>query len=1043
MRLSDVSVQRPVLAMVIASLIVAFGLLALSRLPLQEYPTIDPPVVSIRTSYSGASADVVETRITQVLEERIAGIAGIEVISSTSQDGSSSINIEFSLSTDIDAAANDVRDRISGAADNLPDEADPPEVRKEDTSSETVMWLMLAGDGYTTAELTDYAERYLTDSFSVQEGVSSVRVGGSREYAMRVWLDSDALAARGLTVGDVEDVLRAENVELPGGSVESVDRQFVVRLPRSFSTPEDFRELVLDRGDNDYLVRLADVARVELGTVEERSLFRGNGKTVVGLGIIKQSNANVMALSKAVRAEMERLSPRLPEGMTLSLNHDSSTFVAKSIQEVVSTLIIAIGLVVVSIFIFLGNIRTTLIPAITVPITLVGTFAGLAALGFSINLLTLLALVLAIGLVVDDAIIMLENIHRRMQLYGETPLVAAFRGARQLAFAVLATSLVLIAVFVPLSFVQGDIGKLFTEFALTLSTAVAISTLLALTLTPMMASRILSPSMHEGRIAHWVDSGLKHAQGVYRGLLEKVLKLRWLVAVAFIALLGGVAWLYPQLPAEYTPREDRGTFFVIVNGPPGATFSWMEDYMDEVEARIMPLTEQVDGEGKPEVERVLVISPMGRGNVETFNSGFAIVGLSDWSERRSAWPIMNEVRESLGQLPGIRAFPVMSQGFGGGSEQGLQFVLGGGSYEQLVTWRDALMDYIRQTNPKLINLESDYEESQPQLSVNIDYTRAADLGVTVTEIGRTLETLLGGRTVTQFTDEGEEYDVILEAERGSNPTPAALDSVRVRSERTGELVPLSSLVDIESYAGPSTLNRYNRLRAITLQADLADGYSMGEALDYLDQAVEDILPAGVQTDVKGAARDYRESTGATTFLLVLGILVVFLVLAAQFESFVHPLVIMLTVPLAIGGALFGLWVTGQTLNIYSQVGLVMLVGLAAKNGILIVEFANQLRDEGVEFREALIRSALTRLRPIVMTSVTTIAGSIPLILSSGAGAETRMVIGTVIFTGVAAATFFTLFVVPVAYDLLARHTGSPGDVSRKLEKEMENSPDAH
>ncbi|GEN22706.1 multidrug transporter [Halomonas cupida] len=1043
MRLSDVSVQRPVLAMVIASLIVAFGLLALSRLPLQEYPTIDPPVVSIRTSYSGASADVVETRITQVLEERIAGIAGIEVISSTSQDGSSSINIEFSLSTDIDAAANDVRDRISGAADNLPDEADPPEVRKEDTSSETVMWLMLAGDGYTTAELTDYAERYLTDSFSVQEGVSSVRVGGSREYAMRVWLDSDALAARGLTVGDVEDVLRAENVELPGGSVESVDRQFVVRLPRSFSTPEDFRELVLDRGDNDYLVRLADVARVELGTVEERSLFRGNGKTVVGLGIIKQSNANVMALSKAVRAEMERLSPRLPEGMTLSLNHDSSTFVAKSIQEVVSTLIIAIGLVVVSIFIFLGNIRTTLIPAITVPITLVGTFAGLAALGFSINLLTLLALVLAIGLVVDDAIIMLENIHRRMQLYGETPLVAAFRGARQLAFAVLATSLVLIAVFVPLSFVQGDIGKLFTEFALTLSTAVAISTLLALTLTPMMASRILSPSMHEGRIAHWVDSGLKHAQGVYRGLLEKVLKLRWLVAVAFVALLGGVAWLYPQLPAEYTPREDRGTFFVIVNGPPGATFSWMEDYMDEVEARIMPLTEQVDGEGKPEVERVLVISPMGRGNVETFNSGFAIVGLSDWSERRSAWPIMNEVRESLGQLPGIRAFPVMSQGFGGGSEQGLQFVLGGGSYEQLVTWRDALMDYIRQTNPKLINLESDYEESQPQLSVNIDYTRAADLGVTVTEIGRTLETLLGGRTVTQFTDEGEEYDVILEAERGSNPTPAALDSVRVRSERTGELVPLSSLVDIESYAGPSTLNRYNRLRAITLQADLADGYSMGEALDYLDQAVEDILPAGVQTDVKGAARDYRESTGATTFLLVLGILVVFLVLAAQFESFVHPLVIMLTVPLAIGGALFGLWVTGQTLNIYSQVGLVMLVGLAAKNGILIVEFANQLRDEGVEFREALIRSALTRLRPIVMTSVTTIAGSIPLILSSGAGAETRMVIGTVIFTGVAAATFFTLFVVPVAYDLLARHTGSPGDVSRKLEKEMENSPDAH
>ncbi|MBN8410647.1 efflux RND transporter permease subunit [Halomonas cupida] len=1037
MRLSDVSVQRPVLATVMAALIVAFGLLALTRLPLQEYPTIDPPIVSIRTAYPGASADVVETRITQVLEERIAGIAGIEVISSTSTDGNSNINVEFSLSTDIDAAANDMRDRISGAADNLPDEADPPEVRKEDTSSEVVMWLMLSGEGYTTAELTDYAERYLVDSFSVQEGVSGVFVGGAKEYAMRVWLDNDALAARGLTVSDVESALRAENVELPGGAVESQDRQFMVRLPRSFSTPEDFRALVLDRGEGGYLVRLSDVARVELGTVEERSLFRGNGNTVVGLGMVKQSTANVMALSSAVRAEMERLSPRLPDGMSLSLNYDASTFVSGAIREVVSTLLIAIGLVVVAIFVFLGNLRTTLVPAVTVPVTLIGTFAALAAMGFTINLLTLLALVLAIGLVVDDAIVVLENIHRRMHLYGETPLVAAFRGARQLAFAVIATSLVLIAVFVPLSFIQGDVGKLFTEFALTLSAAVAISTLLALTLTPMMASKILSSSLHEGRLAHLVDQGLQRAQGVYRRCLEAVLKARWLVVACFVAMLAGIAWLYPQLPAEYTPREDRGTFFVIISGPPGATFSYMEDYMDEVEARLLPLRDS------GEVERVLIIAPQGRGNTENFNSGFSIVGLSDWAERRPAWPIMNEVRQSLAELPGIRAFPVMRQGFGGGTEQGLQFVLGGGSYEQLATWRDALMDHIRQTNPNLLNLESDYEENQPQLNVNIDYTRAADLGVTVSEIGRTLETLLGGRTVTRFTDQGEEYDVILEGERGSNPTPSSLDNVRVRSDRSGELIPLSSLVTVEAFAGPSQLNRYNRLRAVTLQADLADGYSMGEALDYLENAVNEVLPAGVQTDVKGAARDYRESTGATTFLLVLGTLVVFLVLAAQFESFIHPLVIMLTVPLAIGGALLGLWLTGQSLNIYSQVGLVMLVGLAAKNGILIVEFANQLRDEGIAFREALMRAAMTRLRPIVMTSVTTIAGSVPLILSSGAGAETRMVIGTVIFTGVAAATFFTLFVVPVAYDLLARRTGSPGDVARKLEREMEQSPEAH
>ncbi|MFG6136675.1 efflux RND transporter permease subunit [Halomonas sp. B23F22_10] len=1037
MRLSDVSVQRPVLAIVMAALIVAFGLLALTRLPLQEYPTIDPPIVSISTSYPGANAEVVETRITQVLEERIAGIAGIEVISSSSRDGNSNITIEFGLNTDVDAAANDVRDRISGAADNLPEEADPPEVRKEDTSSEMVMWLMLSGEGYTTAELTDYAERYLVDGFSVQEGVSGVFVGGGREYAMRVWLDNDALAARGLAVGDVEDALRDENVELPGGAVESADRQFIVRLPRSFATPEDFRELVLDRGEGGYLVRLADVARVELGTVEERSLFRGNGQTVVGLGMIKQSTANVMALSAAVRAEAERVGPRLPEGMSLAVNYDASTFVSGAIREVVSTLLIAIGLVVVVIFVFLGNLRTTLVPAVTVPVTLIGTFAALAAMGFTINLLTLLALVLAIGLVVDDAIVVLENIHRRMHLYGETPLVAAYRGARQLAFAVIATSLVLIAVFVPLSFIQGDVGKLFTEFALTLSAAVAISSLLALTLSPMMASKILSPSLHEGRLAHWVDGGLHWAQGLYRRCLEAVLRLSWLVVAGFAGLIAAIAWLYPQLPAEYTPQEDRGTFFVLINGPPGATFSYMEDYMDEVEARLLPLREG------GEVEDVMIMSPRGRGRTENFNSGFAIVGLADWDERGPAGPVLNRVRRDLAELPGIRAFPIMPQGFGGGSEQGLQFVLGGGSYEQLVTWRDALMDHIRQDNPGLLNLESDYEENQPQLSVNIDYHRAADLGVTVSDIGRTLETLLGGRTVTRFTDEGEEYDVILESERGATPTPGALESLRVRSARTGELIPLSSLVEIESFAGPSELNRYNRLRAITVQADLADGYSMGEALAYLENAVDEVLPPGVQTDVKGGARDYRESSGATTFLLVLGTLVVFLVLAAQFESFIHPLVIMLTVPLAIGGALLGLWLTGQSLNIYSQVGLVMLVGLAAKNGILIVEFANQLRDEGVAFREALMRAAMTRLRPIVMTSATTIAGSVPLILSSGAGAETRLVIGTVIFTGVAAATFFTLFVVPVAYDLLARRTGSPGDVARRLERELGDQPAGH
>ena len=810
-----------------------------------------------------------------------------------------------------------------------------------------------------------------------------------------------------------------------------------MRLPRGCATPEDVRGLVLDEAEDGYLVRLGDVARVEVGAVEERTIFRGNGTPMVGLGMVKQSTANVLEISREVQAEMARQQPGLPEGMTLAMNFDSSVFVEGAISQVVQTLFIAMGLVVVAIFLFLGNLRTTLIPAVTVPIALIGAFGALAAMGFTINLLTLLALVLAIGLIVDDAIVVLENIHRRMHDHGETPLVAAFRGTRQIAFAVIATTLVLIAVFVPLSFLQGDIGRLFSEFALTLAAAVAISSLLALTLTPMMASKILKAGMHEGRLARAVQWALEHVRCVYRRLLERVLRLRLLVVALFLALIGGMLWLNAQLPNEYTPQEDRGNFWVLVNGPPGATYDYMLDYMDEIEARLLPMVES------GEVERVVVRAPRGWGNIENFNSGFVIVNLADWGERRSAWAIMDEIRQTLADLPGVRAFPVMRQGFGSSVEKPVQFVLGGGTYEELESWRDTLFAHIREDNPRLTGLDSDYEETQPQLEVSIDYQRAAELGVTVTEIGRTLETLLGGRTATRYIDDGEEYDVILEGAPGARPSPSSLESLQVRSQRSGELIPLASLVTLADFAGPSTLNRFNRVRAITLEADLADGYPLGEALDYLEDAVREVLPAEAQTDVKGASRDYREASGATVFLLGMGILVVFLVLAGQFESFVHPFVIMLTVPLALCGALLGLYLTGQSLNIYSQVGLVMLVGLAAKNGILIVEFANQLRDQGMAFHEALVEASVTRLRPIVMTAVTTMAGAVPLIVSSGAGAETRLVIGIVILCGLAAATLFTLFVVPVAYDLLARRTGSPGEVARRLEQEMEATPEGH
>ena len=1038
MRLSDISVQRPVLAMVIAALIIAFGLLALNRLPLQEYPTIDPPVVTIDTRYPGASASVVETRITQVLEDRIAGVEGIELITSQSEDGRSQIEIEFGIDMDINAAANDIRDRISGALRNLPDDADNPEVTKADSSEEIVVWLSLSGEDYSITELTDYANRFLVDSLSVQPGVARVRVGGGSDYAMRVWLDRNALAARGLTVGDIEDALRAENVELPAGSIESVDRQFIVRLPRSFASADDFQRLAINspqnQSENGYLVRLADVARVEVGAVEDRSVFRSNGVPMVGLGMIMQSTANVIELSEAVQVELERLQGTLPEGMTLSLNYDASLFVSGAIDQVVMTLFIAMGLVVVVIFLFLGNLRTTLVPAVTVPIAVIGAFTALAAMNFSINLLTLLALVLAIGLIVDDAIVVLENINRRMHDYGETPLVAAFRGTRQIAFAVIATTLVLVAVFVPLSMLQGDIGRLFSEFALTMAAAVVISTLLALTLTPMMASKILKPGMHDSRIGKAVQWLLNGTQRRYQASLEWMLKMRWLVVAMFVLLIAATAWLATALPNEYTPQEDRGNFIVLVNGPEGATFDYMMDYMDEIEARMKPLVES------GELERVVVRAPRGYGNIENFNSGFIIVNMADWGSRRSAWEIMADVRQKLSSLPGVQAFPVMRQGFGQRTEKPVQFVLGGGTYEELARWRDMLIDHVRENNPRLTALESNYNETQPQLRVEIDYERAASLGVTVSEIGRTLEVLLGGRNVTRYVDEGEEYDVILEGDRGSQNSPRALDNIQVRSARSGELIPLASLVTLSDFAGASTLNRFDRIRAITIEANLADGYPLGEALAYLEESAAELLPEEAQTNVAGASRDFQQASGATAFLLIMGALVVFLVLAAQFESLIHPFVIMLTVPLAMSGALLALLLTGQSLNIYSQVGLVLLIGLAAKNGILIVEFANQLRDEGKAFRAALIEASVTRLRPILMTAVTTMAGAIPLIISTGPGAESRLVIGTVIMAGVGSATLFTLFVVPVAYDLLARHTGSPGAVKRQLEEEIANAP---
>lgn len=1030
MFISDIFIKKPVFASVVSILLIVFGIISFTRLSLREYPNIDPPVVSISVNYPGASASIVESRVTQVVEDRISGISGINFIESSSEDGRARITLEFNVGVDIEAAANDVRDKISGILDNLPEEADPPEVQKVDSSDDVIIWLSLTSSKLTIAELTDFAERYVIDQFSILDGVSQVRISGAQTYAMRIWIDRTQLAARNLTANDIEDALRAENIELPAGSIESDERQFTVRLSRIFRAPEEFKNLVIGRGDSGYLVRLGDVARVERGAEESRTMFRGNGVPQVGLGIIKQSTANTISVARLAKAKAVEINKNLPGDMRIEERYDTSVFVEKAVHEVYVTLIIAIILVILVIYAFLGSLGATLIPAVAVPVSIISSFMILLTMGFSINILTLLALILAIGLVVDDAIIVVENIVRRMHENNETPLVASYLGTRQVGFAVIATTLTLISVFLPISFLEGDVGRLFSEFSVTMAAAIAFSGVVALTLAPMLASKFLKSNSKENKFTLWVNTRFDKLKSRYSKTLNASLKKPIPVIIAFIIIIFTMTGLFLITPSEYTPREDRGAIIINVNGPEGATYSYMKSYMDEIEKRLQPFIDN------GEIESLLIRAPRGFGAVSSFNSGLVIAVLSDWEERRSGFDIMEDMRSQVSDLTGVRASPLMRQGFSGSSGKPVQLVIGGGTYDELKEWRDILLKKIDENNPGLVNIDHNFKETKPQFEISIDYDRAASLGITIANIGRTLETMLGSRRVTTYIDNGEEYDVILEGERDEQRTPTNMKNIYVRSETTGALIPLSNLVTITEFADASTLNRYNRLRSITIDADLKEDYTLGAALNYLEKLARDNLPDTVVIDYKGQSQDYKNSGGSIYFVFLLGLLVMFLVLAAQFESFIHPFVILLTVPLAMVGALAGLYFTGQTLNIFTQVGLIMLVGLAAKNGILIVEFANQLREEGIKFKDAIHQASVLRLRPILMTSITAMAGAIPLMITGGAGSETRIAIGIVIFFGVAATTVFTLYVVPVAYQMICAKTKVSNEISDRLKKEV-------
>ncbi|MEQ9438826.1 MAG: efflux RND transporter permease subunit [Cyclobacteriaceae bacterium] len=1031
MTLTDLSVKRPVFAAVLSLLIMAIGLVCYTKLVVREYPDIEPPIVSVETNYLGASAAVVETRITQLIEERVSEVEAIKLISSSSVDGKSEVTIEFNLNRDIDAAANDVREAVSKLLDNLPEEADPPEINKVDAGSEPVMYLSLTSSEMSILELRDYADRYLLDRFSVLPGVARVRISGGSRYAMRIWIDREALAARKLTVSDVEIALRNQNVELPAGSLESLDRQFTVRLNREFQEVEDFNDLLIKRNENGHHIHLSEVAKVQLGAEEHRMSYTGNREMRIGLGMVKQSKANTLDVANAVKEEMARIQTTLPENMTISNSYDRSLFISESIAEVYDTLVISIILVIFVIYIFLGDVRATIIPAVTVPVSLVGTCIVLLMFGYSLNLLTLLALVLAIGLVVDDAIVVLENIYSRLE-NGEKPLLAAYQGAREVGFAVIATSIVLLAVFIPITFLAGDIGKLFTEFAIAMAAAVFFSTLVALTLSPMLCSKMLKVQSGNGNfITRNTDRFVRYCQKAYRSSLKRfIVKPIWSVIIIVLFLAGSIA-LFFIIPKEFIPKEDRGMILVIAQAPEGSTYSYTKSFVDEIGERMMYLNEETN-----EARMVLVRTPQSYGSgVQSFNDGRVIIVLNDYAQRRSAWDIMDEIREKLADITGLQVSIIMRQGLSSGNGKPVQYVLSGDNYDEIAQWRDQLLDEISDY-PGLTDIDYDYKETKPQLKVNIDKPRAAELGVSIINIGRTLETLLGSRLITTFIKDGEEYDVIVESDFDQKRMLYDLKNIFVRSDRSDELIPLSNLVTLDEFADSGTLNRYNRMRAITIEANLAHGYTLGQALDYLDQVVAEKLPDEVAIGYKGESLDYKDSGESVIFIFVLALIVVYLVLAAQFESFIHPFVLILTVPFALLGALLGLWLFDQSINIYSQIGMIMLVGLATKNGILIVEFINQLRDRGQDFDSAVIDASVMRLRPILMTGLTTIMGSLPLIISFGAGAETRLVIGLVILFGVLVSSIFTIYTVPAMYKLIARGTTSPNAVADELEKSL-------
>jgi multidrug efflux pump len=941
--------------------------------------------------------------VTQVLEGSLAGIEGIDTIESTSRAENSRITIRFRTTVNIDSATSDVRDRVSRVRRSLPDEITEPTISKVEADAQPIMFIVMQSETMNGLELTDYVDRFVVNRFKNLDGVADVSVNGERRYAMRVWIDPARLAGYSLTVQDVENAIRNQNADIPAGRIESTEREFTVLSRTSLGTAEEFSRVMLKQAGG-LQVTLGDVAKVELGTADLRRESRYNGATAISIGIVKQAVANPLDVSRAVNEIIPRLNNDLPEGTSASIGFDSTVFIDRSIENVFTTILEAIGLVLVIIFLFLHSFRAALIPIVTIPVSLIATFAIMYATGLTVNTLTLLAMVLAIGLVVDDAIVVLENIFRHIE-DGMKPFEASIRGAREIGFAVIAMTLTLAAVYAPIAFTPGRTGRLFLEFAITLASAVVVSGFVALTLTPMMCSKLLKHSENKNLFARIVEGFLGGVERGYKSSLSLALRLRWLVLFVAVIVGAGGGWLLMQLKSELAPIEDRGTIIISGNAPEGASFGYTQRYAGQVEDLLAQ---------SPELSSYLMI--VGWGEVTRFNS---FARLRDWSERDvKQQEVTQSLLPKLRKIAGVQASASNPASLGvRGFGKPFQFVIqSSASYEEINDLANQLVERLKD-NPGLADLDTDMRLNKPEVEVEIDRDRVADLGLDISVIGRTLETLLGGRNVSSFQIGSEQYDVTVALPPEERASPDTLSRIFVRGSQD-QMVQLSNVVTTRETVAPRDLLRFNQLRAVTIQANLAPGYTLGEAIAAVNQAASEVLPEGTVTDLTGQAREFRDASSNLALVFLMALAFIYLVLAAQFESFRDPLMIMVTVPLSMTGALGALWLTGGTLNVYSQIGLVTLIGLITKHGILIVEFTNKLQEEGRERRDAIIEAAALRLRPILMTTAAMILGAVPLALAAGAGAESRQQIGWVIVGGMSLGTVLTLFVVPCIYAVM-------------------------